>query len=326
LEKDEHLPVGSKLIPHHIIFDVKSDLTRNARLVAGGHRNQVPAHTTYSSVAGRDSVRLGFLLADLNNLKILACNIGNAYLNAPNREKVHVEVGKELFASENEGKYATVDRALYRLKSASAVWRSHFSDTITKVFGYSLTHADYDVYIKACTCNDGTKYYSYLIIYVDDVLCIDENPEDVIDKIVSVYRVKEGSVEKPKTYLGMNIRKWVRQSAKGDTLHCYALGADTYVKEALCIVKNLCAKNKLKFYPKTKSNAVPLTSVACRPELDDSEFCNENKITIFQNLIGMLRWMCELGRIDILCETSILSQYLARPRIGHLAQAISIFE
>jgi len=36
--------------------------------------------------------------------------------------------------------------------------------------------------------------------------------------------------------------------------------------------------------------------------------------------------MCELGRMDILVETSILSQYLARPRICHLVQAISIFE
>ena len=46
---------------------------------------------------------------------------------------------------------------------------------------------------------------------------------------------------------------------------------------------------------------------------------------MFQNLIGMLRWMCELGRIDILHETSILSQYLANPRNGHLMQAVHIF-
>ena len=35
--------------------------------------------------------------------------------------------------------------------------------------------------------------------------------------------------------------------------------------------------------------------------------------------------MCELGRVDILHETSILSQYLASPREGHLQQAINIF-
>ena len=35
--------------------------------------------------------------------------------------------------------------------------------------------------------------------------------------------------------------------------------------------------------------------------------------------------MCELGRVDVLYETSILSQYLAQPRIGHIKQAINIF-
>ena len=206
LDDNESIPVGSRLIPYHIIFDVKSDLTRKARLVAGGHRNQVPAHTTYSSVAGRDSVRIGFLLAALNGLKILACDIGNAYLNAPNRERVHVRVGKELFGPENEGKHAVIDRALYGLKSASAAWRSHFSDTITKVLGYSPSYADNDVYIKARIRSNGSSYYSYLIIYVDDVLCIDANPKEVIDRIASVYRVKENSVEEPKRYLGMDVK------------------------------------------------------------------------------------------------------------------------
>jgi len=59
--------------------------------------------------------------------------------------------------------------------------------------------------------------------------------------------------------------------------------------------------------------------------LDSTEYCDENKLTLFQNLIGMLRWTCELGRIEILHEVSLLSQYLAKPRIGHLIQAISIF-
>ena len=48
MEEGEKLPVGSKEIPYHIIFDVKLNLTRKARLVAGGHRNKsVPAYTTF---------------------------------------------------------------------------------------------------------------------------------------------------------------------------------------------------------------------------------------------------------------------------------------
>ena len=39
----------------------------------------------------------------------------------------------------------------------------------------------------------------------------------------------------------------------------------------------------------------------------------------------MLRWACKIGRVDILLETSLLSTYLASPRIGHLEQFFHIF-
>ena len=39
----------------------------------------------------------------------------------------------------------------------------------------------------------------------------------------------------------------------------------------------------------------------------------------------MLRWAVEIGRVDILLETSLLSAHLALPRIGHLEQVIHIF-
>jgi hypothetical protein len=43
--------------------------------------------STYSSVVSRDSVRLFFLLAAINDLDVLACGIQNAYINAATKEK-----------------------------------------------------------------------------------------------------------------------------------------------------------------------------------------------------------------------------------------------
>ncbi len=71
------------------------DLTRKARFVAGGHLTETPASITYSSVVNRDNVRLAFLLAALNGLDIIACDVGNAYLNAPCREKACFVAGPE---------------------------------------------------------------------------------------------------------------------------------------------------------------------------------------------------------------------------------------
>ena len=42
--------------------------------------------------------------------------------------------------------------------------------------------------------------------------------------------------------------------------------------------------------------------------------------------MGMLRWMYELGQINNLSESSLLSQYMALPREGHLQQALDIFK
>jgi hypothetical protein len=114
LAKGEY--VGFQEIKCHMIFDVKMDLTRKARFVTGGHLMEPPASITYSSVVSRDSVRIAFLLAALNGLDILACDIGNAYLNAPCREKVWFVAGPE-FGS-RQGTVIKIVRALYGLKSS----------------------------------------------------------------------------------------------------------------------------------------------------------------------------------------------------------------
>ena len=71
--------VGYQEVRCHMIFDVKmSGLIRKARLAAGGHMTDTPASVTYSSVVSRDSVRIAFLIAALNDLDIMSADIGNA--------------------------------------------------------------------------------------------------------------------------------------------------------------------------------------------------------------------------------------------------------
>jgi len=88
--------IGFQEIGCHMIFDVKmSDLSRKCRFVAGGHTTEAPARLTYSSVVSRDSVRIAFLIAALNDLDVQACDVTNAYLNAPCCEKIWFEGGAE---------------------------------------------------------------------------------------------------------------------------------------------------------------------------------------------------------------------------------------
>jgi len=73
--------VGYKFIKCHMIFDVKIDFARKARFVARGHMTDSSESITYSSIVSRDSIRITFLLAALNDVDITATDIGNAYLN-----------------------------------------------------------------------------------------------------------------------------------------------------------------------------------------------------------------------------------------------------
>jgi hypothetical protein len=129
LEEGENVPVGSKWIPFHMIFDIKCDFTRKARFVAGGHWTDAPNSITYSSIVTRDSVRIGFLIAALNDLDILAAEVGNAYLQAPAREKVHTTAGPG-FGPSNIGKTVIIVRAMYGLKSSGATWHAKLSETL----------------------------------------------------------------------------------------------------------------------------------------------------------------------------------------------------
>ena len=52
--------------------------------------------------------------------------------------------------------------------------------------------------------------------------------------------------------------------------------------------------------------------------MDVLELLSDILINRYQQLICMLRWSIELGRIDIQTEVSCLSQHLCTPREGHL--------
>ena len=100
------------------------DLTRKARLVARGSMTEATKEDTFASVVSRDTVRLFFLLAALNDLDVLSCDIQNAYLAAPNKEKVWTKFSDQL-GPEYEGRKAIIAKALYGLRSSGRSFRDY---------------------------------------------------------------------------------------------------------------------------------------------------------------------------------------------------------
>jgi hypothetical protein len=125
LENDEtQVPPGYQFVETYFVFDVKTDLTRKARLVARGSMTEATKEDTFASVVSRDTVRLFFLLAALNDLDVLSCDIQNAYLAAPNKEKVWTKFSDQL-GPEYEGRKAIIAKALYGLRSSGRSFRDY---------------------------------------------------------------------------------------------------------------------------------------------------------------------------------------------------------
>ncbi len=186
LSEDEQVPIGYKKIPCHIIFDVKMDFTRKAHFIAGGHKTDPPTSITYSSVVSRDSVRIAFLLAALNDLDVMMANVGNAYINADICEKVYFVTGDE-FGALNRGKNVIIVTALYGLKASRAAWCVHLAEVLHDM-GHTSTLADPDVWLHAETKPGGFEYYAYLLVYVEDILLISHDPSHTINTSVSPER------------------------------------------------------------------------------------------------------------------------------------------
>ena len=144
----------------------------------------------------------------LNGLKVMACDIQNAYLTADCREKIWTIAGPE-FGSK-AGTIFIVNKALYWLKSAGAAFRSLLADTLLDM-GYQPTRADPDVWlrpaVKPAVRPDGFEIYEMVLCYADDILSISHDPEATLRSLTVVFKLKDDKVKEPNMYLGAQLGK-----------------------------------------------------------------------------------------------------------------------
>jgi Reverse transcriptase (RNA-dependent DNA polymerase) len=237
----EDLPPGYQEIKCHIIFDVKmgENFRRKARFVAGGHTTEVPdSLITYASVVSRDSVRIALTIAALNDLKVMACDIQNAYLTADCREKIWTVAGPE-FGSE-AGTIFLIKKALYGLKSAGAAFRSLLADTLMDT-GYKPTKADPDVWLRPAVKSNGFEYYEMVLCYVDDILSISHDPHSTLIALTTTFKLKDDKIEAPDVYLGAELAK-MKVGSGEEGIECWTMSADKYVSASIKNVEDNLAK------------------------------------------------------------------------------------
>lgn len=314
-------PVGYQYMEGHVVFDIKLDgFKRKARYVAGGHMIDTPPVLTYASVVSRETVRIALTMAALNDLEVFTGDIQNAYLTAPlTSERVWTILGEEFAAIGMAGMRVKVVRALYGLKSAGASFRKHLADCMRHL-GYKQCKADPDLWMRPeKRPEDGFLYYAYVLLYVDDVLCINHKAETELYKLNRYFKMKDDSIGEPDIYLGAKLRRTVLDNG----VECWGLSAAKYVKEAVANVERYIDANmdgrKL---PKKASAPWPSNYVS---ELDDTPVLGPKLANYYQSCIGVLHWAVELGRVDMITEVSTLASHMAMPRQGHLDAVLHVF-
>jgi len=130
------------------------------------------------------------------------------------------------------------------------------------------------------------------------------------------FPLKPESIGHPKLYLGGKLS----QLDLPNGVCAWAISASKYIQQSLNNLEGILKKHGLKLRRNTNS---PLPG-NYHPERDATPEYNTDNARLYASLIGILRWLVELGRIDITCEVSIMSSYTAMPREGHLDHVIYI--
>ena len=295
---------------------MKIDGTRKARYVAGGHMTETPSSITYSSVVSRDSIRILLVIAALNGLKVSSCDVQNAYINGKPREKVYFRAGKEF--GDKCGRLVVIVRALYWLKSSGAAFRAKLSQELREM-GYTQSLADSDVYLKPKSRSDGSSYYEYVLCYVDNILCISQDQSLFMESMKKIFTFKNG-YSQPNTFLGSEIHKYEIYE-NGQMYRSWGLGSKEYILRKVDEVEKRAAVYEMHL----PNRAVAPMRSNYSPELDLTSKLNDDGVSWYQGMIGTLRWLIEIGRVNLSHSVSIMSSFMVSPRIGNVHEVLHIF-
>lgn len=332
LDEGVAAPVGYTKSSGHLIFDIKMDLSRKARWVKDGHKTPDSTTSSYAGVVSRESVRIALTYAHLHGLDVCAADVKNAYLQAPSSEKHYIICGPE-FGIEKQGRVGVIVRALYGGKVAGRDFWLYLRKAMEHL-GFVASKGDADVWMRRARRHSrasvgdtdpstdtgrGAEYWEYVLLYVDDVLVVSDNAQKIIrQEIGSIFELKQESIGKPDIYLGGQVTEV--ELPDGST--CWGYGSSKYVNSA---VKNAEEYFVKKFGKQLPAKANTPISTNYRPEIDCTRELNPEEASYFHQQIGILRWIVELGRVDINTEVSMLSSCLAMPREGHLDQVFHIY-
>ena len=131
--------------------------------------------------------------------------------------------------------------ALYGLKSSGAAFRAKLVSLLNDI-GYTPSKSDPDIWMIPAIKSDGTEYYKYSLVYVDDVLVISCVPMKTIEGIKFIFKLKGYISEPTNMYLRKSLEK---VETKGGTKF-WSMSAEKYVKDTAVNLEETLAKRDMR--------------------------------------------------------------------------------
>ena len=186
--------------------------------------------------------------------------------------------------------------------------------------GWNRSKADPDLWYRPeVPPEDGTKYYVYVLFYINDTLVIHHDATLVLLQLDKYFQMKKGSIGDPDIYLGAKLRT-VRLD---NGVTAWAMSSSKYVQEAIRNVELYLDKNFAGRKLQRKVSA-PWPS-GFSAETDDSPVLDAKLANYYQSQVGVLQWILELGRVDVIVEVSTLASQMAMPREAHLDALFHVY-
>jgi histone deacetylase 1/2 len=262
-----------------------------ARLVAKGFLQTAGFDftETFSPVIKPVTIRIILTLAVTYKWQVQQIDINNAFLNGVLQEEVFMQQPAG-FEVADKSLVCKLHKSLYGLKQAPRAWYDRLTQALLQM-GFVKSKCDPSLLVRS-----HKGQYTYVLIYVDDILVTGSAPQliqDVISKLNVSFALKQlGEVD---YFLGIE----VHHMPSGALL----LNQAKYIRDLLC-------KAKMENF---KPIGSPMMS-SCKLSKLGSDVMTDP--TLYRSTVGALQY-ATLTRPDIAFSVNKVCQFMSRPLETH---------
>eukprot|EP00924_Labyrinthula_sp_SR-Ha-C_P013410 snap_masked-scaffold_5-processed-gene-1.22-mRNA-1 protein AED:1.00 eAED:1.00 QI:0/-1/0/0/-1/1/1/0/1350 len=291
-----NIPQNTRIYNFIEIFTKKYDNIKKkpvykVRFAADGSQAP-PLEPVYSPVSNKESVRIFLAHASACSHRIYQVDITNAYLNASLDNQRFYNL-PQIYRSKRKSYVWVSDRAVYGLKESGRKWFLHISASL---ISFGFTTSDVEMTLFKRRNEDGE--YDFILIYVDDILISvkkDYNAHKILRELQSVYDIK--STDKAQNFIGFEII---------DNSNTKFISLQNYIT------------NSADLFDLERSKTIETPHQPGVYVLQEDNTINP---TLYQRIVGILHFICEMVRPDISFIVNRLAVFTKKPAIEHLRAA-----